>query len=303
MDIIITYVDGNDPEWQKDYASVIGQKALAKRYRDWGTLPYLFRGIEECMPFIKNVFLVVARESQIPTWINRDTVKVVLHKDFIPQEFLPTFSASAIEMFLHLIKDLDEEYIYFNDDLFPLMPCHPTDFFRNGKAAAYMACHLFTFGNLFRRFVRGSDRMARRAADLSRRPYYIRPQHTCQPMLRSVCAELYDRHKDEIHASVTPLREPHNYNQYVYKDYAYFTGHTFHQRISNRHFSLAVASADKIRRAITHPTHQIACINDVEMSDEKFRNLHTAMHEAFQERFPRISKYELPQQDNLTPIS
>lgn len=293
MDIVITYVNGLDPEWQADYAKCIGVATLAKRYRDWGTLPYLMRGIEECMPFIDRVFLVVARESQVPTWINRDTVKIVLHKDFIPQEFLPTFSASAIEMFIHRIEGLDEQYIYFNDDFYPLRECAATDFFRDGKAAAHMARHLFTFGNLFRRFVRGSDRMARRAAGAGTSAFYLRPQHTCQPMLRSICAELYDRHREEIHASVTPLREPHNFNQYLYTDYAYFTGHTFRQRISNQHLSLSVATPDKVRNSITKAQKKLICINDVEMSNEKYARLHAAMHEAFTQRFPRKSRFEL----------
>lgn len=293
MDIVITYVDGLDPEWQKDYAKCIGKEVLAKRYRDWGTLPYLFRGIEECMPFIENVFLVVARESQVPSWVNRDKVKVVLHEEFIPREFLPTFSASAIEMFVHLIKGLSEQYIYFNDDFYPIMKCMPSDFFREGKAAVYMAYHLCTLGNLFRRFVKGSDRMARRAAGFRKSLFYVRPQHTCQPMLRSVCDELYTQHKEEIHASVTPLREPHNYNQYLYTDYAYFTNHTFHKRISNRHISMAMTSPKDIKDAILHPKHNIICINDVDMTNEKFQRLYDAMHEAFSKRFPDKSKYEL----------
>lgn len=293
MDIIITYVDGLDPEWQKDYERCIGTKALTKRYRDWGTLPYLFRGIEECMPFVENVFLVVARESQVPAWINRETVKVVLHEDFMPKEFLPTFSASAIEMFIHLIEGLDEEYIYFNDDLYPVLPCSPHDFFRDGKAAAHMAHHLCTFGSLFRRFVRTSDRMARRAAGKGWNPIFLRPQHTCQPMLRSVCTELYERYKSEIHASVTPLRKSHNFNQYLYKDYAYYTNRTFPHRISNRHLSLAVATPEKLQRAILHPDHKIVCINDVEMSPNKYQRLHATMHAAFKERFPHKSHYEL----------
>lgn len=293
MDIVITYVDGLDPEWQKDYAQCIGREVQTKRYRDWGTLPYLFRGIEECMPFIDNVFLVVARESQVPSWVDRNTVKVVLHEDFIPKEFLPTFSASAIEMFIHLIDGLSEQYIYFNDDFYPVMQSSPSDFFRDGKAAAYMAYHLCTLGNLFRRFVKGSDRMARRASGAGESLFYVRPQHTCQPMLRSVCTELYDRHKAEIHASVTPLREPHNYNQYLFTDYAYFTGHTFRKRISNRHLSMAMATPKDIKSAIVHPKHNLICINDVDMTNEKFQRLYAAMHEAFSERFPRKSKYEL----------
>ena len=38
IDFIITWVDGNDPEWQKEKAKYSGQTTgdnRAKRYRDW----------------------------------------------------------------------------------------------------------------------------------------------------------------------------------------------------------------------------------------------------------------------------
>lgn len=293
MDIVITYVDGNDPEWQKDYAKCVGTEALVKRYRDWGTLPYLMRGIEKCMPFINNVFLVVASESQIPSWVNRDTVRVVLHKDFIPEQFLPTFNSTAIEMFLHRIEGLDEEYLYMNDDFYPIQPCKPTDFFRNGKLAVSMAYHIFTFCDLFRRHVCGSDRMARHAAGVSKSFFYLRPQHTVAPMLKSLCTELYDNYIEDIHSSISPLRQPYNYNQYLYTDYAYFRGYTFNQRISNKHLSIAMATPQKIRKFIINPKHKIICINDVKISNDRYDRLHVAMHEAFIERFPVKSKYEI----------
>ena len=52
MDAVITYVDGLDPVWQRQYAEAIHRPALSKRYRDWGLLPYLLRGIEQFMPFV-----------------------------------------------------------------------------------------------------------------------------------------------------------------------------------------------------------------------------------------------------------
>lgn len=293
MDIVITYVNGLDLEWQKDYERCVGTKALTKRFRDWGTLPFLFRGIEECMPFINNVFLVVARESQVPTWINRDTVKVVFHRDFIPAEFLPTFNSTAIEMFMHRIEGLGEEFIYFNDDCFPVQSCEANDFFRGGLAAASLSRHILTFGHLFRIHTKRSDRLARQASGTKSCGVYLRPQHTCTPMLRSVCGELYDRCEADIRASVTPLRHKRNYNQYVFTDYAFFTGRTFRRRISNRHFSLSIASIKKIERAILQPNRAILCINDVEMSDEKFINYQQHILQAFETRFPRASKFEL----------
>ena len=66
MDIVITYVNGLDPVWQKDYEQHTNQPVLEKRFRDWGTLRYLFRGIEMNMPFIRKVHLVVSHESQVP---------------------------------------------------------------------------------------------------------------------------------------------------------------------------------------------------------------------------------------------
>lgn len=293
MDIVITYVNGLDPEWQKDYSNCVGTDMLTKRYRDWGTLPYLLRGIAECMPFVENVFLVVARESQVPAWVNRDTVRVVLHRDFIPDRFLPTFNSTAIEMFMHRIEGLSEEYIYFNDDFFPLMPCQPTDFFLGGKASVYMKYHLCTFNNIYRTHSKHSDRLARRACGVKSSIFYVRPQHTCAPMLKSVCEELYECQADTIQASVTPLRKRENFSQYVFTDYAYFTGRTFNQKISNRHISLAMTTIKSLTEAILHPTSKVACINDVNMPEEKFQRFHACLHSAFQTRFPEKSRFEL----------
>lgn len=293
MDIVITYVNGLDPEWQTDYANCIGEKALTKRYRDWGTLPFLMRGIEECMPFIENVFLVVSRESQVPEWIDRSAVSVVLHKDFIPAQFLPTFNSTSIEMFMHRIEGLSEEFIYFNDDFFPMLPSKPTDFFRDGRVAVSMKHHLCTFGNLFRRQTKHSDRIARNVAGKKAMFCYVRPQHTCAPMLRSLCAELYEKCSEEILASITPKRDQRNCNQYVFTDYAYFSGHAFMQRISNRHISLSVATTRWLTKSIVSPRHKMLCINDVAMSEEKYKRYRTCILDAFQKRFPNKSRFEL----------
>ena len=113
MDVVIAYVNGLDPVWQKEYEKYTNTPILEKRFRDWGTLKYLFRGIEKNMPFIRKVHLVVSGESQVPEWVNRQEVDVVLHRDIIPEQLLPTFNCNPIEMHLHNIKDLDEEYLYF----------------------------------------------------------------------------------------------------------------------------------------------------------------------------------------------
>lgn len=293
MDVVITYVDGQDPLWREDYARFVGKKMLGKRFRDWGTLPYLFRALERNLPFVRKVHLLVARESQVPSWINRSEVDVVLHSDIIPPEHLPLFNASSIEMFLHLIPDLDEEFIYLNDDCFPVLPLLERDFFRDGKAVNWMKRQLLVLGNPFRYMTRRASNFARDAAALAPSPFYVRQQHTAAPMLRSSSEELFNCRSEEILSTLSRVREPQNYNQYIFVDYMYFKGRTFRKKISNRHFSLAVANVDKICRFIADPDRAFVCINDVEMSDEKFAASRSRILAAFDSVFPQKSRFEL----------
>ena len=291
MDVVITYVDGLDPLWQKDYEEHTNIPILEKRFRDWGTLRYLMRGIEVNMPFIRKVHLIVARDSQVPKWVNRDNVNIVLHKDIIPEEFLPTFNCNPIELHIHRIKDLDEQYVYFNDDVFPLMKCEPTDFFRNGKGQLGMSRHLFAL-DMFKKICRNSDTVARRA--LGKRPalMFLRPQHVCTPMIKSECEEMYRRVESDIRESISTTRTAKNISQYVFLNYMYLNGTLENRRLSKRHFSLGITSTETLRNFLLKPTKQFTCINDVQLSHERFEELRKVLIEAFETRFPNKSKYE-----------
>lgn len=291
MDIVITYVNGLDPVWQQDYERYTNIPILEKRFRDWGTLRYLFRGIERHMPFIENVFLVVSHESQVPEWVNRQTVNVVLHSDIIPEEYLPTFNCNPIEMHLHRIKGLNEEFLYFNDDMYPLRECKPTDFFRNGKGVLGMSKHWLAFG-MFKQICRNSDRQARKALNQNPPLHFLRPQHICSPMQKSLCEELYDKVKPEILASLSRTRNEHNLNQYLFLDYMYLKGQLINERLSKKHISVGAASANSIRKALLHPTKKLVCINDVHLSEQKYDRLRGTILEAFEQIFPHSSKYE-----------
>ena len=291
MDIVITYVNGLDPEWQKDYEKHTNTPILEKRFRDWGTLKYLMRGIEKNMPFIRKVHLVVASESQVPEWINRNEVNIVLHKDIIPAEHLPTFNCNPIEMHLHRIKGLDEEYIYFNDDIFPLKPCKATDFFIDGRATLGMSKHLLAC-NMFKKICRNSNRIARKAIGLKPSVCFLRPQHICTPMLKSQCKEIYQKVETEIISSLTKTRSSNNLNQYMFLDYMYLRGMLINKRMSKKHFSLGVASEDKIRKYIVNPKHSLVCINDVQMSEESYNEIRRTLLNTFEQVLPEKSKFE-----------
>lgn len=292
VDIVITYVDGLDPEWQKSYSEAAGAPVNEKRFRDWGTLKFLLRGIERHIDFVGNVFLVVASESQVPAWADREKLKIVLHSDIIPSRFLPVFNSTAIEMFLHRIPGLSEKFVYFNDDMFPMRNILEGALFKAGSPSMGMARHLLA-ANLYKKQTKASFRLAARAAGKKPGPVYLRPQHTCSPMLRSACEACYAAVEDEILASVSPLRQPYNVNQYLYIDYAFLKGLSVPGKISNRHFSLAASSIGRICEFIAAPTCDFACINDVNMSEERFSEYRDRLLEAFACRYPEKSRYEL----------
>ena len=293
MDIVITYVDGNDPAWKKDYEKYTNVPVMQKRFRDWGTLKYLLRGVQTRMPFIRNVYLVVSHDSQVPEWADRSQLKIVLHKDIIPNEFLPTFNCNPIEMHLHRIDGLDEEYLYFNDDMYPIGDCCPEDFFRNGKAVIGYYKHYLASG-MYKKICRNSDRLARKALGMKPSLAFTRPQHICSPMLKSECEELYKKVEEQIReTSATRTRTENNLNQYLFLDYMNYKGLVINEKISNKHFSVSMASPKKLYSFLNNPKTNLVCINDVKLSESRYEELRTAIHSAFEAVFPEKSRFEL----------
>lgn len=293
MDAVITYVNGADPIWRSEYENTVGKSILSKRFRDWGTLRYLIRGICEYMPYVENVFLVVSGKSQVPGWVNTSSLKVVTHEMFIPSRFLPTFNSNTIEMFLHRIPGIAEEFIYFNDDFFPVAPSSPEDFFKNGKIVMKPSCNILTL-NMFKKICRNSDRLARRAAGVGGfSPFFLRPQHSCAPMLKSVFEEVHAKVSGEIDATASrKIRSEKDLTQYLFSDYAWLTGRTVGKRLSNKHFSLASSTPEAIEEFLSNPTCNFVCINDVKLSENKENAFREAIITSFRKRLPNPSKFE-----------
>ena len=136
IDFVILWVDGNDEEWQKEKRKydkeIVGEANSKIRYRDWKTLKYWFRGIEKFTPWVNKVYLVTC--GQKPDWINEkcEKLQLISHKDFMPEEALPSFSSSAIEIGINKIKGLSENIVFFNDDTFIVNHMEKDDFFHNG---------------------------------------------------------------------------------------------------------------------------------------------------------------------------
>lgn len=134
IDLVLPWVDGSDPEWLAEKAAYSGDlgDSRSNRFRDWGNLQYVFRGIGKFLPWIRTVHFLTW--GHLPPWLNPDCLKlhIVTHRDYISEAYLPTFSSHPIELNLHTIEGLAEHFIYTNDDIFFLRPQNPRDYFRGG---------------------------------------------------------------------------------------------------------------------------------------------------------------------------
>lgn len=141
IDFVVLWVDGNDPVWQAEKAKyqteTENENNAVNRYRDWGLLPYWFRAVEQFTPWVRKIHFVTW--GHVPAFLKVDAPKlhVVRHDEFIPNEYLPTFSSHTIELNLHRIPELAEHFLYFNDDTFLLRPMEPEDFFQGGLPCTY----------------------------------------------------------------------------------------------------------------------------------------------------------------------
>lgn len=135
IDFVIPWVDGNDPAWQTEFNKYVPKNKQLngpERYKDWDNLQYIFRAFETFTPWVNKIHFVTW--GHLPKWLNTKHPKlnIVKHEDYIPEEYLPTFSSHPIELNLHRIKELSEHFVYFNDDFFILKPIEKEVFFKNG---------------------------------------------------------------------------------------------------------------------------------------------------------------------------
>lgn len=291
MDAVITFVDGSKEQWRRQYARAVGGKPSFTRFRDWGTLRYLLRGIAQNAPWIRNVYLAVSDPDQVPEWANSANLKIVTHSQFIPAKLLPTFSSNVIELWLHAIPGLSEEFIYFNDDVFLLNPCGPEDFFVNGKPRLSPRVKTERV-TMFHEMIYNSTQTARHILGIPESPEFLAQRHTVAPMTRSSYLYAYKMAGRRLFDSFTPVRAAKNHNDYIFMDLNYLAGKYHPARIDFRYFGLDAKNVDAICEHIETSRTKTLCINDG-CDPADFEAVRSRILDAFEKRFPNKSPYEL----------
>lgn len=135
IDLVYLWVNGNDPQWLTKRNACIGkteEKSAVNcdgRYADNDELKYSLRSIDKYAPWLRRIFIVT--DNQVPVWLDTSNAKVriVDHKEIMPDVCLPCFNSAVIEHFLYKIPGLAEHFIYANDDMFINKPVTPETFF------------------------------------------------------------------------------------------------------------------------------------------------------------------------------
>lgn len=290
VDLVVPYVDSADPHWQKmfeTYSPHLSKEAIdaPNRFRGNDCLfKYFFRCIEKNMPWVHKIHLIVQDEYQVPLWINREAVHVVYHRDFIPEQYLPTFNSCTIEMFLWNIPELKEEFLYANDDFYVLKETKITDWFGDKVKFNYK----FTGGSDTNIYIKHTIN-AREIVDGVKYDKGFVMDHMFKPYYKSRVKECYNKYKDEINKRITKFRDDKNTNCYLFSYYDYVHGYQTKSPVSHYYYSLSNVAA--CVNAITKTPYSTIVINDNCLKTPRDSD-YTRLIEAFKSKYNYLCKYE-----------
>lgn len=305
IDFVFPYVDNNDENWinqYKYYCTIHNIKYNLEdvRYRNYDTLKYLLRGIAKNLPWIRNIYIIVEQESQVPEWLNRENVKIIYHKDIIPEKLLPTYNSGTIEVYLKNIPDLSEYFIYGNDDMFPISPMTKSDFFdEDGLPKLKVKKDQMEDNwhpNTYQCMVLNSNRISYDDLSLKQeKNTLIRWNHTITPMRKSTWEGLFHRHQERIENSCSTFRMPKNTTQELVNSWHF---------LSNKYCKNYTLQANYIgikdikdKNGLTEKMKdcQVICINDGNIDEDSlsFKEVKEIILHEFKELFPEKCKYEI----------
>lgn len=337
IDFVVPWVDGNDLEWrrQKDvYAAreFSGDPSCRgnerERFRNWDQFRYWFRGVEKYAPWVNRIFLVTC--GHLPEWLNTEhpRLQIVHHSEIIPKDFLPVFSSHPIDLCVSKIKNLSEQFVYFNDDIFLTAPMEKTAFFRNHlpclKAELinlgtypvdfFWRCILIkdlevinrnfvsseVMKNVWRKFIHPVYGLGLNLKMIYYLPWIktafpgFRPRHSANPYLKSVCGEVWEKEKQELMRTCSHrFRSYDDVNQYIFLWWHICTGQFFPVKEYKLYATISTSdNTDFICSQLENCKTPIICINDNPVEEKAFLEKKERINKTLDILFPQKSSFE-----------
>lgn len=334
IDFVITWVDGSDPVWDMQRQETLRKQGIfvdesldnsTARYRDWDILKYWFRGVETFAPWVNQIHFITY--GHLPKWLKEEHPKlhIVRHEDFIPAEFLPTFSSHPIEWNFHRIEWLTENFVYFNDDMFLIKKVSPEDFFRDERPVDMLALQpdVANADDQIMPYVYLNNAMVLakyfdKRENMKEQPgAYFHPGyplmyfgynllemafprftgfytvHGPSP-LKKESYRFFWKNEEELlhHVCCHPFRHKEDISQYVLREYQKLSGNFVPKNIHKfcRYFNLQPENPELVK-TITKQKSKCICINDsnFEIPYEKVKQ---ELNHAFSILFPEKSQFE-----------
>lgn len=327
IDFIVTWVDMNDPEWQKEFAKYSGKKENTRngvseaRFRDAGFLKYWFRGVEKFAPWVRKIHFVTS--GQKPEWLDENNPKInlVKHSDYIPAEFLPTYNSVVIERYLHRIPGLSDRFVYFNDDFYIINSIGPDRFFKDGLPRD-IATFLYnpSWSQWYRR-IKNNLKIINRHFDKKEvmerdhdkwfHPSYgskaiwnhllrhygrfitLRTPHNAQPYLKSTFEEVWAvAGKELTETSVNRFRALSDYTPELFRTWQICRGNfePYNTYLDTKMFPLMIKPKAAIR-AIYNQSYSLICLND-NVHIRHYDRVMAEIRDAFEHILPEKSSFE-----------
>lgn len=310
VDLVYTWVDGEDPEWARRKSAALGQvdptainetAASASRFESREELKYSLRSVEYYASWINHIFIVT--DGQTPAWLDTEHPKITVvdHRDiFTDTAVLPVFNSHAIESQLHHIPGLSEHYLYMNDDLMFLRPTDPELFFSgNGMSKYFPSKASLDIAERSARDMpvlsaakRGREFMEERFG----RTVTNKFKHTPHPQLKSVLEHMESENQAMFDAvAASRFRHPDDFSipsaLYHYYAYAIRRAHIG----SIRYAYMDIAREDSrmyLDRLARRRDLDVLCLNDTDLPDDRRGDLEQLLRGFFRERFPVPSTFE-----------
>lgn len=323
IDFVIPWVDGNDKEWQKEKnkyntASAVDDREI--RYRDFENLKYWFRGVEKYAPWVNKIHFITW--GHLPEWLDTShpKINVVKHEDYIPEEYLPTFNSTVIEMNIHRIKGLSEQFVYFNDDMFLINKTEKKDFFKKNLPSELAAFSIAIMrdqvhGTLTSNSIYLLNKHFNKRNSLKKNflkwynfkagKYFIRTlmltpwnyftgfqeTHLPSPYLKSTFEEIWElEYKTLDEANRFKFRDPRGYNQYLFKYWQFATGNFEPSKKIGEYYNVGLRYKESIS-ALNDQKYKMICLNDSDVI-ENFDQIKEEINCRFEDIFPDKSTFE-----------
>ncbi|SHI70168.1 Stealth CR1 domain-containing protein [Pseudobutyrivibrio xylanivorans] len=329
IDIVIPWVDEKDIKWQHEkqkYESPKDFEASNMRFQSWDNLQLWFRAIEECMPWINDIYLITC--GQIPEFLdeNNPKLKIVFHTDFIPKEYLPTFNSNTIEMNIHRIPSLSENFILFSDDVFPLKKIEEEYYFKNNMVCDEAVENIITtssFGAVSRNtryaqvnnmFIINKYFKKREVQEKNRDKWYCEDYgdrlertkacaywydfpgfydpHMANAMKKSTLSKLWELEPEALDAGSRDRFRGHaDVTQYLIRYWQICSGEFVPRRTQGKVFFPTIDTYHEVVEAIDNHLYTMISFNE-NCTPEEFERMKAAINGALERRYPNKCRFE-----------